>query len=222
MKDLFGFFLSGVYIFFTLFFGQFLYQRRIVTPKGLRRSLHVLAGSWILPCVYLFDHWYWAVALPVVFVAVNLVARRRPPVAFENQERNGPVYFPISFVILMSLFWDWPLRWVACGGILIMAWADAGASFVGERWGRHPFSLLGSRKSLEGSLAMLCISFLTCWVVFAGFARFPLREVFLGGSAISLVATATEALSGRGLDNLTVPLSSALVSYFIFFGPTSL
>jgi phytol kinase len=171
----------------------------------------------MLPCLYLFEHWYWAISLPLVFVGLNLLGQRRPPLAFEDQEKCGPVYFPISFVILISLFWDWPVRWVAGAGILIMAWADAGAALVGERWGRHRFSLFGARKSIEGSLTMLGLSFLTCWFVFGFLARFPIPLTLSVSSAVSLVATGMEALSGRGLDNITVPLSSALVSYLILF-----
>ena len=219
MKDLLGFIFSCVYIFLTLLVGQLLHQKGILSPKGLRKWIHLLAGSWVLPCLYLFERWYWAVLLPLIFVGVNLWGRKRLPLSFGTQEKFGPVYFPVSFVVLISLFWDWPLRWVACDGILIMAWADAAAGFVGERWGRHPFSLLGSRKSMEGSLTMLAVSFLTCWIVFGFLARFPLSVTLLVGSAVSVVATAMEALSGRGLDNITVPLSSALVAYFILFGP---
>ena len=219
MKDLIGFFISCVYLFLVLFLGQMLYRRNVLSQNGLRKCIHVLAGSWILPCVYLFDHWYWATLLPVVFVAVNLWGKTCLPFSFESEEKFGPIYFPVSFVILISLFWDWPLRWIACASLLIMAWADAGAGVVGQRWGRHPFSLLGARKSLEGSLTMMALSFLTCWVVFGGLGRFPTASTLWVSSAVTLVATAVEAVSGRGLDNLTVPLFSAFVSYLILFGP---
>ena len=125
----------------------------------------------------------------------------------------------MAFVVLISLFWDGPLRWAACAGILIMAWADAGAGLVGARFGRHPFSLLGARKSVEGSLAMLGISFITCWIVFGGLGRISLSETFLAASLVSLVATAVEAISGRGLDNVTVPVASAVASYLLLFAP---
>ena len=91
MKDLVGLLASSAYLSLALFSGQFLLTKGILTPKGLRKWLHVLAGSWILPCAYLFEHWYWAVVLPFIFVAVNLLTYRNPPVAFENQEKFGPV-----------------------------------------------------------------------------------------------------------------------------------
>ncbi len=219
MKDLIGLFSSSLYLFSILFLGQVLYQKGIFSPKGLRKWIHVLTGSWILPCVYLFEHWYWAAFLPLLFVVINLWGQTHLPLSFESEERFGPVYFPISFVILIALFWDWPLRWVVCASLLIMAWADAGASFVGQRWGRHRFSLFGARKSLEGSFAMMALSFVICWIVFGGFGRFPTASTLLVSSAVALVATGVEALSGRGLDNLTVPLSSAFVSYLMLFGP---
>ena len=218
MNDLTGVLLSSVYLSSILFLGQLLYRKGRLSPKGFRKWVHLLAGSWILPCVYLFDHWYWAVLLPLIFVAVNLWGKARLPLSFESEEKFGPVYFPISFVVLISLCWDWPLRWIACASLLIMAWADAGAGLVGQKWGRHPFSLLGAQKSMEGSVAMMVVSFLTCWAVFGGLGRLPVASTLGVSSAVALVATAAEAVSGRGLDNLTVPFASAIVSYLMLFG----
>lgn len=219
MNDLIGLLLSGVYLFSILSLGQLLYRKGRLSPNGFRKWVHLLAGSWILPCVYLFDHWYWAALLPLIFVAVNLWGRAHLSLSFESEEKFGPVYFPISFVVLISLFWDWPLRWIACVSLLIMAWADAGAALVGQKWGRHPFSLLGARKSMEGSLAMILISFLTCWAVFRGLGRLPIASTLWVSSTVASVVTAVEAVSGRGLDNLTVPFAAALVSYLMLFGP---
>jgi len=217
VNDLVGVLASCLYIFLILFSGEFLRRRGVVSPKGLRKWIHCLVGSWILPSVYLFQHWYWAAFLPFLFIWLNLWGQTRLPLSFDTQEKFGPVYFPISFVILISLLWDGSLRWIACSSLLVMAWADAAASLVGERFGRHPFRLLGAPKSIEGSVTMLVVSFLTCLFVFGLLGRFPIQTALFVSGTVSLVATGVEALCGRGLDNLTVPLSSALVGYLILF-----
>jgi phytol kinase len=88
-----------------------------------------------------------------------------------------------------------------------MGLGDAAASMLGRRYGRHPYSLAGCRKSWEGSAAMAVFSFAG---ILVGTYFFQWEPLWLPSLAAALVATVAEAPAGRGLDNLTVPISAAL------------
>jgi phytol kinase len=99
-----------------------------------------------------------------------------------------------------------------------MAYGDAAASMVGERWGRRKYRLV-AQKSLEGSAAMFIFSFISLvvgMVFFSFIYHFALLDKIVAAAAASAVATAVEGFSPMGFDNLTVPALSVLV--FLLYG----
>jgi phytol kinase len=72
--------------------------------------------------------------------------------------------------------------------------------------------VFGGRKSLSGSLAMLAASTVVAAVFLAVFHPAADNPVFLGGAALAIatVASVTEVLTPLGLDNLSVPLVTAV------------
>ena len=100
-----------------------------------------------------------------------------------------------------------------------MAYGDAVASLVGEKIGRHKYSVF-SPKSIEGSMAMFATCFLgllACLPFFALFSLFSSLSFALASLCTAAVATVCEALSPKGFDNLAVPLFSA-VAFLLLIG----
>jgi phytol kinase len=94
-----------------------------------------------------------------------------------------------------------------------MAWGDGMAAIIGQRLGKHKYRIWGISKSWEGSLTMAVVSYLvTCLVLLTVFGNS--WETWLTALIVALVATGLEAFSKLGIDNLTVPLASALVCFF--------
>lgn len=93
-----------------------------------------------------------------------------------------------------------------------MAYGDAFASIIGEKYGRRHYSVF-AKKSIEGSLAMFAASFL---FLVAGLSFMSILHPFsafaivLIGLGAAFVATLAEALSPLGFDNITVPALSVL------------
>lgn len=177
-----------------------------------RKWIHVGIGTWILPTTLLFHSPFWAAFLPGLFVVLNAISHRRKLVRAMDEESGdnlGTVLFPLAFVLLIAFFWDREGgRAALVGGILVLAWGDAAAALVGKRFGRRRYRVGSSWRSLEGSTAMLLLSA----VAIAAAGRFVGAEpyawgVILGGAVL---ATALEAGSLRGFDNLIVPLGTAL------------
>ena len=134
----------------------------------------------------------------------------------EEGHHLGLFYYAFSYSLLALFFASKP--YVITAGVLPMAYGDASAAIVGEKYGKRKYHFF-TKKSLEGSGAMLLVSFLSIEVSILFFSNFyPLPLLFLTpvAFAVSLITTLAEAFSPLGFDNITVPLFGALV--FLLFG----
>lgn len=152
------------------------------------------------------ERWPWR-----VFVAANS--------RVEDQPHACLLYWSswaLSFAALLAVdAWLNDIRVVRLVG-MIVGLGDGLAEPVGKRWGRHRYAALGwpkgqfSRKSLEGSLAVFLGAVagvyicegpeLQQWLTFAAAA-----------TLVGVAAAVVEALSPRGLDNVTLPFALALL-----------
>jgi phytol kinase len=136
--------------------------------------------------------------------------------AIEVQERTlGTVYFPLSFAILLALFWPIGHPEIAAGGLMAMTWGDAMASIVGKTYGRRGYTLWGQKKTWLGSLACLSWTFLSVTLTFRLMTELDQLQVLLYAFLAGLVATVVEALSPKGADNIFVPLATAGMLYLL-------
>jgi len=92
---------------------------------------------------------------------------------------------------------------VVTAAVLCLALGDAAAALAGKAWGRH--RLLGSSKTLEGSLACLLVC-LVCGLA-AGLGTLPAAAAALAATAVELLPT-TKFFN----DNLWMPVAAALAA----------
>ncbi len=89
-------------------------------------------------------------------------------------------------------------------GVLTLTLADSAAALVGTYWGRTPYLIFRSTKTVEGSLAFFATTFaLLFWLL-------PERDL-LRIFAVAVLLTHVELFSVRGVDNLTVPLTGSVL-----------
>jgi phytol kinase len=93
--------------------------------------------------------------------------------------------------------------------MLVISLADSAAALVGTAYGRHPFSIFGSKKSIEGSLAFWAVAMAVLALSVPEGARNSAGMLALAGVAGALAVA--EALAGRGSDNFVVPVLGALL-----------
>ncbi len=99
-------------------------------------------------------------------------------------------------------------------GVLIMTWGDGLAALVGQAFGKHPYKIWGMQKSWEGTLTMLGVSYIISSLILSSvYGNFGL--VWLVALAVAIAATSLEAFSKLGIDNLTVPLGSASIGFWL-------
>ncbi len=202
-------------------------------PKNLKRKfLHIMIGNfvYIIP-FFTFTtfpaNFPFFVASP--FILLTLLVSPASPFNLKNKisgladittggHQFGLVLYAISYTILAFFFSAKP--YVIIAGILPMAFGDAAASIVGQKTGRHQFNIF-SKKSIEGTIAMFTITFVSVTLsllLFSYLCPFSTSILLLASLGVAAIATATETLTPKGLDNLTVPLVSALAFLLLIGG----
>ncbi len=205
----------------------------LAVSEALRRALHLRAefsrkmvhiGTGFI--VFFAPHWIThggpVMALGVLFTFVNLLAYRRhwlEAVHRNTRNSHGTAYYPFALFLLASVAWNDHVPLVIAG-MLVMALGDGLAGIAGELLPRPVvYRLTSSEKSLEGSLVMFLGSFAALLLTWLGFSNYDgfVRFIAAHGvpmlvacfAAVALFATAWEAVSSRGTDNLTVPVMTA-------------
>lgn len=211
MSDPIAVAISYVYVGSVIAAGESLRHWAGWSPDFTRKFIHIGVGMWAVGTALLFQRWQYAVIPPMTFIVINYVSYRRKLIKAMDAvagETLGTVYFPISFALLIPVFWpDQRVLFVAA--LMPMTWGDALAAVVGQRIGNRSYRLLGHHRSWEGTLTMLVASFVTVWLALAAFGDSGATFYAAPAAATAGVAAAVEATSPWGIDNITVPLASA-------------
>jgi phytol kinase len=211
-KDVLALIASFAYVFAAIGAAEGLRKWRGYSVDFTRKFIHVAVGMWAYGTVLLFENRTFAVITPLSFVAINAFSYWRGTFkAMETGERGnlGTVYFPLSFAALIWVFWGRPHLIVA--GLMPMTWGDALAAVVGRRIGRRRYTVLGSTRSVEGSMTMFFASWVAASVALLLFGPSgPITAVWVA-AVTAFGAAVVEAVSPWGIDNLTVPAVSALI-----------
>jgi len=210
-----------VYILFIISVSARMDKVLHISQKACRKFLHAMIGNlpFIIP---FFTSYTYPVLVAAPFILVTFfvspyfpfknVGKRLKGLADMTEEGHhlGLIFYAVSYTFLALFFAS--KAYVIAAGILPMAYGDAAASMVGERYGRRRYRLIAD-KSLEGSAAMFFASFFSLTISLAFFSLFYPFSVFdkvFIAIIVSAVATLVEGFSPMGFDNLTVPVFSSL------------
>ena len=214
-------FLCYAYILFVIFVSSRMDKVLHISRKASRKFLHAMIGN--LPFIVpFFTANIYPVLVAAPFILITFLASPYSPFKgiskkmkgladiTEEGHHFGLIFYAVSYTFLALFFASKP--YVIAAGILPMAYGDAAASMVGERYGRRKYKLMAD-KSLEGSAAMFFASFLSFTISLAFFSLlypFSFFGKISAAIAVAAVATIVEGFSPMGFDNLTVPILSAL------------
>ncbi|NEO83053.1 MAG: phosphatidate cytidylyltransferase [Spirulina sp. SIO3F2] len=185
-------------------------------PEITRKIVHIGAGNvMLLAWWFAIPRWMILVASAIagIVALVSYFLPILPSINSVGRQSLGTFFYAVSIGVVSTLFVP-PHFAFAVVGILVMAWGDGLAAVFGQRWGRHPYQVLGNRKSWEGSATMTIASTAVTGLTLGGAFGFSL-EVSLIAVAVGAIATLLEAISQWGIDNLTVPLGSAGASFVL-------
>lgn len=191
---------------------------QLVEPETVRKIVHIGTGNVILIAWWLKIPPWVGLSFSVLFSLVALLSYRFPLLPGINsvgRKSLGTFFYAVSIGVLIALFWQARPHYAALG-ILIMAWGDGLAALVGQSFGQRRYKIGEIEKSWEGTLTMALASFVVGGLVLVMSQGNPDQSnLALWGVAalVAIAATVLETFSKWGIDNLTVPIGSALLAY---------
>lgn len=216
MNNILGIVLSIIYI------GGILFSSKFVEKKGKeasRKYIHILLGNWWLIAMYFFDSVIWASILPLLFVFVNYFSHKHNLIKSmertEGEEKDtlGTVFYAVSLLVL-AIFTFGIIKnpWVGFLGIFTMAYGDGFAAVLGKKLKSQEYNILGSTKTLYGSLTMFIVTFLIHILYFGivGVEYFIIKAII-----VAIFATLLEAVSIKGTDNIIVPILTSVLDWLL-------
>jgi phytol kinase len=184
-------------------------------PELTRKIVHIGTGNVILFAWWLDMPAYLGIAASILASAVTLLSFLLPVLPGINsvgRRSLGTFFYAVSIGVLVAWFWDLQQPQYAALGILIMAWGDGFAALVGQRIGKHKYEIFGGHKSWEGSFTMFLVSYIVCILIFLS-VQGNIWQTWAISTIVAVVATALEAFSFLGIDNITVPIGSAALAF---------
>ena len=189
-----------------------------------RKLLHIVAFSCVTLMILSAKSWQ-AAALTSVLIAVAvypILAALKSAPWFEKlfvQKSAGEIKKSLlllffMFAALISVSWGvFGKPHLAAAAILMWGTGDAAAALVGIPHGRHKVRsrLTDGKKSWEGSLAMLAVSFISGMIVLSAVQKTALPQAALSAGLGALLGTVTELFSPSEYDTVTVPAVIAAV-----------
>lgn len=196
---------------------RILQNSRGTDPEVLRKLLHVGMGLVSLSLPWLFGTPRPVLLLAGLFAAGLLAGRcsecwRRVTggvLCGITRPSVGDLCFPAGVALVFALAAGHMSHF--CIPVLTLTFADAAAAVVGTRFGAHQFGGPGRRKTLEGSAAFCLVAFLCAYVPLLLRPEGGWAWTFLLSISLAVLLTLVEAVSGSGLDNLTVPFAALLL-----------
>ncbi|MCE3295787.1 MAG: phosphatidate cytidylyltransferase [Crocinitomicaceae bacterium] len=201
---------------FLALFGlaEILYHLLKVQAEYTRKLVHIGTGLLTLLFPLLLSSHWWVLALCSSFALILILSMRFSLLKSINaidRESVGSLCYPVSVYCCFLAFIHYGEIAFFYIPILILAICDPVAALTGKKWPLGKFTIGKNSKSLMGT----AMFFVSAILVIIGI------YLILGGETVSFkgifelliiasVSAFVEALSGRGYDNLTIPLSVLL------------
>ncbi len=181
-----------------------------------RKLVHILLSNWILLALEVYNT-AWACVVPACFVILNYLSFHNKffsAIERDNDNSLGTVWYALSLFLLCLVGYFLNVPWIAACGMLAMGYGDGIGALIGKRWGKLHFTGIYSKKSLEGTFAVMLFSGLSVWFVCTTYANhLSPRFTLIIAISCAISAAVIELFSPLGIDNLTLPLS---VSFIVF------
>jgi len=174
----------------------------------LRKIIHIGVGP-LIPLAKFLDinqnlAQYIAVLVSIL-VLINYVYKLFPTIEDIDRKSFGTIFYCLSLIILITFFWDKdPLSLFA--GVFIMTLGDGLAGLLGKNLKSKNWIIFNQKKSLIGTATMFIVSL----IITGSLAYYGDHEISFFLPLIALLATTVEQFSIAGIDNLFVPIISAI------------
>lgn len=201
-----------------------------LSGEPFRKLLHTVAYLCPVSIMHFSDSWLTAsVTLTVIGIIVYplLVLAEKHPVyaGFFHQRHNGEVKLSmlqlfLGCAVIVALCWGvFDMKYIAGCAILMWGPGDAAAALLGKRFGRHKINLplADKKKSWEGSLSFMAISFVIGVIWLGIFSEMSLLAILVTALATSALGAYVELITKGGFDTITVPFSNMVILIIMSF-----
>lgn len=213
MRNLLGIIISYLFIALIIVSAKFFEKSGEETS---RKYIHITLCNWWFIAMYFFDNWIWASIVPISFVIINWFSYQKGLIAvMEREKQDGPgtVYYAVTlFLLAIITFGIINKQEIGLVSTLIMGYGDGLAAVIGKIVKSTEYKVGNVTKTCAGSATMLFVSFviISIFLVKLGIDFWYIKSLIL-----SLVITLIEAVSKKGTDNLTVPLTTCVILSFM-------
>ena len=187
-------------------------------PSISRKVLHIMVGNiaFLLPLIE--TDWIMAFIAAAPFIPLTFLMSPHTPIKSLRGKTSsaghgmGLVYYVITWTILAYVFFDNMV--VIAVAIFAMSYGDGFASVVGIKFGKKKFNVCGDEKSYIGSIAMFAFTFI---MTIVALLYYNIQITYWAISIlllIAFIASIVEAITPKGLDNLTVPFACVLIYWY--------
>lgn len=190
---------------------EFFYHVLNIHAEYTRKLVHIGTGLLTLLFPLLLSSHWWVLLLCMSFALILLLSLRFSLLKSINaidRESVGSLAYPVSVYLCFICYAQTGNLSFFYLPILVLAICDPVAALCGKKWPLGKFTVGKNSKSLMGTgmffgSAILLVSGIYFLFDPQAFGLKLIFEILI----IAAVSAFTEALSGRGFDNLTIPLS---------------
>jgi len=216
--------LSFVYLIgigLLLIFNELIYRRLDAKGEITRKFAHFASTLAVIPFPYIFpSHWY-VLVLALLFAAVLFFTRNGKQLkSIHDIERKsvGSYLLPLSIYVTFLIFTLTGNKFLFILPMLILSICDPMAAILGINIKNYNgrIKIFGRKlnKTWLGSGAFLIASFIISIIALYFHRGVFDFETFWLAIMIAVVTMLSELISWRGFDNISIPLSAALVLAF--------
>lgn len=223
--DIIATFLSIGLLTLVVKINSILQEKELLPAYITRKLVHILAGpvyilTWLLFTGGPYSR-FFAVLVPLLFVVkfagVGLglmkdddLVKSTSRTGNTKELLGGTLHYALAMVLCTLFIFDAgqgvfnPSALVIIG---ILAGGDGLADIIGRTWGKRKFGWGGAQKSLLGSIGMFAGSFIFSFLLILAFTTkgsADLGAMMLPLLILSVLATVTEAVSPKDIDNITI------------------
>ncbi|KAB2809884.1 diacylglycerol/polyprenol kinase family protein [Phaeocystidibacter luteus] len=206
---------------FLALFGisEYLYRRLSVRPEITRKISHIGTGILVLlfPLV-LKSHWDVLILCSSFLVLLLLSFKYEFLKGINNVDRKtfGSVLYPVGVYITFCVYEELQFLSAFYIPVLILAISDPLAALVGRKTGWNPYRIFRDGKSVGGTIAFLISAFAIAALSFSLEGMWKeLDSPLILCAAIAVTTTVAEAASAYGSDNLSIPVTGALLIFMM-------
>lgn len=190
-----------------------------VPKKYTRKFVHIFVGfEWII--LYHFFgasvHFLAVCILFTLLLAVDYKAKLVPAMSSDGDNAPGTVYYAVAMTVLALASLIEPRLMLPFGiAVFCTSFGDGLAGVVGQAKKNHNPKIYGS-KSVWGTLVNVFVCFLVP-IIFGIYYDYPIELWHC--LVIAVFAAEIELFVSKGLDNIIITLSVALLSFLLVFYP---